>query len=160
MHRTPMGVDQDAENILKSALRCSLADGWGGSMFATDVTDILFGTPTPLQSKINLGVLQDDQVNLLVHGHEPLLSETIARRGLRAPDAGYAKAKAGAKGINLAGICCTANEILMRHGVPLAGNFLQQELAIAHRRRGRDDRRRAVHYGRRWSAPQSSSTPD
>jgi carbon-monoxide dehydrogenase catalytic subunit len=27
-------------------------------------------------------------------------------------------------------MCCTANEILMRHGVPIAGNFLQQELAI------------------------------
>ena len=40
-----------------------------------------------------------------------------------------AKSK-GASGINLAGMCCTANEILMRHGVPLAGNFLQQELAI------------------------------
>jgi carbon-monoxide dehydrogenase catalytic subunit len=36
----------------------------------------------------------------------------------------------GAKGINLAGICCSANEVLMRHGIPVAGNFLQQELAI------------------------------
>ena len=36
----------------------------------------------------------------------------------------------GAEGITLAGICCTANEILMRHGIPVAGNFLQQELAI------------------------------
>jgi carbon-monoxide dehydrogenase catalytic subunit len=36
----------------------------------------------------------------------------------------------GAKGINLAGICCTANEILMRHGIPVAGSFLQQELAL------------------------------
>ena len=41
-----------------------------------------------------------------------------------------AKSK-GAEGIALSGICCTANEILMRHGIPVAGNFLQQELAIA-----------------------------
>jgi carbon-monoxide dehydrogenase catalytic subunit len=27
-------------------------------------------------------------------------------------------------------MCCTVNEVLMRHGVPIAGNFLQQELAI------------------------------
>jgi carbon-monoxide dehydrogenase catalytic subunit len=40
-----------------------------------------------------------------------------------------AKSK-GASGINLSGMCCTANEILMRHGVAIAGNFLQQELAI------------------------------
>jgi carbon-monoxide dehydrogenase catalytic subunit len=41
----------------------------------------------------------------------------------------YAKSK-GAKGIQLSGICCTANEILQRHGIPPAGTFLQQELAI------------------------------
>ena len=41
----------------------------------------------------------------------------------------YAKSK-GAKGIQLGGICCTANEIFQRHGVPQAGTFLQQELAI------------------------------
>ncbi len=41
----------------------------------------------------------------------------------------YAKSK-GAKGIQLGGICCTANELLQRHGIPTAGNFLQQELAI------------------------------
>jgi carbon-monoxide dehydrogenase catalytic subunit len=28
----------------------------------------------------------------------------------------------GAQGINIAGICC-GNEILMRHGIPIAGNF-------------------------------------
>ena len=39
-------------------------------------------------------------------------------------------AAAGAEGVTLAGLCCTANEILMRHGIPVAGNFLQQELAI------------------------------
>ncbi len=27
-------------------------------------------------------------------------------------------------------MCCSANEILMRHGIPVAGNYLQQELAI------------------------------
>jgi len=27
-------------------------------------------------------------------------------------------------------MCCTGNEVLMRHGVPAAGNFLQQELAV------------------------------
>ena len=51
MHRTHMGNDQDAENILDQALRTSLADGWGGSMLATDISDILFGTPSPLSSR-------------------------------------------------------------------------------------------------------------
>jgi len=130
MHRTHMGVDQDAESILDQAMRAAIGDGWGGSMLATDLSDILFGTPSPLQSGVNLGVLKDDQVNVIVHGHEPTLSEMIVAASTDPELLDYAQSK-GAKGINLAGICCTANEVLMRHGIPPAGNFLSQELAIA-----------------------------
>jgi carbon-monoxide dehydrogenase catalytic subunit len=129
LHRTHEGVDLDPENILKSALRCSLADGWGGSMLSTDISDILFGTPSPLSSEVNLGVLKSDQVNVIVHGHEPTLSAMLVEAA-RDPEL-IAEAKAvGAEGINLAGICCTSNEILMRYGIPAAGNFLHQELAV------------------------------
>ncbi len=129
MHRTHTGVDMDAENILTQTMRASLADGWGGSMLATDLSDILFGTPSPIQSRANLGVLRQDQVNIIVHGHEPTLSEMIVAASQDPELIAYAKAK-GATGINLAGICCTSNEILMRHGIPPAGNYLQQELAV------------------------------
>ena len=129
MHRTHSGVDQDYHNLLKQGVRTSLADGWGGSMIATELQDILFGTPTPVPGQINLGVLKADEVNLIIHGHEPLLSEVIVTAAQEPEIIELAKSK-GAEGINLAGMCCTANEILMRHGVPLAGNFLQQELAI------------------------------
>ena len=129
MHRTHMGVDQDYENLIKQGTRTALADGWGGSMIATELQDILFGTPSPLLSQVNLGVLKEDEVNIIIHGHEPLLSEMIVAAAQDPEMIKLAESK-GAKGINLAGICCTANEILMRHGVPLAGNFLQQELAI------------------------------
>ncbi|MGZ4200262.1 MAG: anaerobic carbon-monoxide dehydrogenase catalytic subunit, partial [Thermoleophilia bacterium] len=129
MHRTHEGVDLDAENILKAALRCSLADGWGGAMLSTDISDILFGTPSPLASEVNLGVLKDDQVNIVVHGHEPSLSAMMVEAARDPELIAEAQAK-GAEGINLAGICCTANEILMRYGIPPAGNFLHQELAV------------------------------
>jgi carbon-monoxide dehydrogenase catalytic subunit len=128
-HRTHIGNDQDAEHILDQALRCALGDGWGGSMLATDISDVLFGTPSPLLAEANLGVLSEDQVNVVVHGHEPTLSELIVAAALAPEMQEYAKSK-GAKGINLAGICCTANETLMRQGIAPAGNFLQQELAI------------------------------
>ncbi len=129
LHRTHEGADLDPENILDHAMRTALSDGWGGSMHATDISDILFGTPTPVQSVANLGVLKEDEVNIVIHGHEPTLSEMIVVAS-QSPDLiEYAKSK-GAKGINLAGICCTSNEILMRHGIPPAGNFLHQELAI------------------------------
>jgi carbon-monoxide dehydrogenase catalytic subunit len=129
LHRTHMGDDQDPEHILKGAIRCALADGWGGSMIATDLSDVLFGTPTPRVGQVNLGVLKEDEVNIVLHGHEPTLSEMIVRAATEPEMIAYARTK-GAHGINLAGICCTSNEILLRQGVPSAGNFLHQELAL------------------------------
>ena len=129
LHRTHVGNDQDAEHILDQTMRCALGDGWGGSMLATDLSDILFGTPAPVRSAANLGVLSEDMVNVIIHGHEPTLSEMIVAAAMDPELIEYARSK-GAKGIQLAGICCTANETLMRQGVPLAGNLLQQELAI------------------------------
>lgn len=129
LHRTHIGDDQDPEHLLQHTIRTAISDGWGGSMIATDVSDILFGTPAPVLGQANLGVLKQDMVNVVVHGHEPTLSEMIVAASQDPEIIEYAK-KAGAKGVNLAGICCTANEILMRQGIPAAGNFLHQELSI------------------------------
>jgi carbon-monoxide dehydrogenase catalytic subunit len=130
MHRTHMGVDQEYHNIMLQASRCSLADGWGSSMLSTELTDIMFGTPVPRRAIVDLGCLKDDQVNITVHGHEPLLAEALCLAAQEEDMLGLAK-KAGAKGINLAGVCCTGNEILMRRGIPVAGGFIQQEMVIA-----------------------------
>ena len=131
LHRTTMGVDQDYKSILRHASRCALADGWGGSMIGTELQDILFGTPIPRSARVNLGVLNEDTVNIIVHGHEPTLSEMIVL-ATEDPDLVEKAKSAGAPGgITLAGMCCTANETLMRHGVPIAGNSMQQELALA-----------------------------
>ena len=129
MHRTHMGVDQDMENLMIQGTRAAIGDGWGGSMIGTELQDILFGTPVPITGDCNLGILKEDEVNIIIHGHEPILSEQIVATAQDPELLKYAESK-GAKGINLGGICCTANEILMRHGVNVAGNFLQQELAI------------------------------
>jgi len=129
LHRTHIGDDQDPEHILEHGIQVALSDGWGGSLMATDISDILFGTPAPILGEANLGVLKDDMVNVVVHGHEPTLSEMIVAASQDPEIIEYAK-EAGAKGVNLSGICCTANEILMRQGIPAAGNFLQQELSI------------------------------
>ncbi|MFP4056002.1 MAG: anaerobic carbon-monoxide dehydrogenase catalytic subunit [Candidatus Brocadiia bacterium] len=130
MHRTSMGVDQDYHNLLLHGQRMALADGWGGSMLATELQDVLFGTPEAVAGEINLGVLKADSVNVIVHGHEPILSEMIALAA-QDPQMLEAAKKAGAEDIVVAGICCTANELLIRHGIPVAGNMKMQELAIA-----------------------------
>ena len=129
LHRTHIGDDQDPVHILNHAVRTALADGWAGSMIATDISDILFGTPAPILGQANLGVIKEDMVNIVVHGHEPSMSEMLVAASQSPDIIEYAKA-AGANGVQLSGICCTANEILMRQGIPAAGNFLHQELSI------------------------------
>jgi carbon-monoxide dehydrogenase catalytic subunit len=129
LSRTNVGVDNDYKNLMLHGMRTALTDGWGGSMIATELTDILLGKPSPLQAIANFGVLKEDQINLIVHGHVPLLSDMICTAASDKELIEYARQR-GAKGINVAGICCTANEVLMRRGIPVAGNFLQQELAI------------------------------
>ncbi len=129
LHRTHHGVEADPLGLLRAAMRAALADGWGGSMMATDVQDVLFGGPQAIRSRANLGVLEAGQVNILVHGHEPVLSEMMVAVSREEGMLERAR-QAGAEGINIAGICCTANEILMRQGMPVAGNYLHQELAL------------------------------
>ncbi|MDO8734315.1 MAG: anaerobic carbon-monoxide dehydrogenase catalytic subunit [Elusimicrobiota bacterium] len=129
MSRTHTGADNDYINLLHQTMRCALSDGWGGSMVATELTDILFKSPRPVRAKVNLGVLKEDEVNIVLHGHVPLLSDMVCEAALDSELIKLAKEK-GAKGINLTGICCTANEILVRRGIPVAGNMMQQELAI------------------------------
>jgi carbon-monoxide dehydrogenase catalytic subunit len=129
MHRTNIGVDHDPDHLLLQGLRTALADGWGGCMISTDITDILFGTPTPIKAEASLGIFKEDEVNLVVHGHEPLMAEIMVDVISEPEIIAYAKSK-GAKGVNLGGMCCTANEVLMRHGIPTAGGFTNQELGI------------------------------
>jgi carbon-monoxide dehydrogenase catalytic subunit len=130
MHRTHMGVDNNWQSLLLQGLRNALSDGWGGSMIATEVSDILFGLPTPRPTTVNAGVLKADQVNIVVHGHNPVVSEMVSA-ACQAPDLlSLAKAK-GAQGINLVGVCCTGNELLMRRGIAMAGNHLMTELILA-----------------------------
>jgi len=129
LHSTAPGTDQEYGHLLDAAVRSALGSGWGGSMLATDLQDILYGTPTPVRSAANLGVLKEDYVNLLIHGHEPMLSNVIVEIA-STPEMKKLAESVGAKGINIAGICCTSNEALMRQGVPPAGNMLHQELAV------------------------------
>jgi carbon-monoxide dehydrogenase catalytic subunit len=130
MHRTHMGVDNDWVSLLTQGLRNALSDGWGGSMIATEVSDILFGVPAPKPTMVNAGVLKKDQVNIVVHGHNPVVSEMVSKAAVSEEMLALARAK-GAAGINLAGVCCTGNELLMRRGIAMAGNHLMTELILS-----------------------------
>jgi carbon-monoxide dehydrogenase catalytic subunit len=129
MHRSAMGVDQHYENITKQCSRTALADGWGGSMVATEISDILFGTPAPVAIEVNMGVLKEDKVNIIIHGHEPNLFESMVE-SVAEPTLVQAAKDAGAKGINLVGMCCSGLEMFVRHGTPHAGNFMSTETIL------------------------------
>jgi len=129
IHRTHVGVDQHYENITKQSSRTALSDGWGGSMVATDISDILYGTPTPVVADVNMGVLKENQVNIIIHGHEPNLFESMLE-SVNSPVLIEAAKKAGADGINLVGMCCSGAEMMSRHGIPHAGNFTSTEAVL------------------------------
>ena len=129
MHMTHMGCSSDHEALVRQALRTGLADGWGGSMAGTEFSDVLFGTPHVMETEANLGVMKVEDVNIIVHGHDPSLSEMICEYADDPEMIAYAKS-VGAKGITVAGVCCTSNEVTMRRGIPMAGNFLQQEAVV------------------------------
>ena len=129
LHMTHMGNSSLPEALIRQALRCGLSDGWGGSMMGTEFSDILFGTPKPVDSTANIGVMEKDNVNIIVHGHDPSLSEMIVYYANDPEMLALAKS-VGAKGITISGVCCTANEVAMRHGIPMAGNFLSQENVV------------------------------
>ena len=129
LHMTHMGCSSEPEALIRHSLRAGLSDGWGGSMMGTEFSDVLFGTPKPVDTTANIGVLEKDMVNIIVHGHDPSLSEMIVFYANDPEMIALAKSY-GAKGINIAGVCCTANEVAMRHGIPMAGNFLSQENVV------------------------------
>ena len=129
LHMTHMGCSSLPEALIRQSLRSGLSDGWGGSMAGTEFSDVLFGTPKPIDTEANLGVMEVENVNIVVHGHDPSLSEMICEYADDPEMIAYAKSK-GAKGITVSGVCCTSNEVAMRRGIPMAGNFLQQENVV------------------------------
>ncbi len=129
LHMSHMGCSSKPEALIRQALRAGLSDGWGGSMAGTEFSDVLFGTPTPIDTEANLGVMNAENVNIVVHGHDPSLSEMICEYADDPEMIAYAK-EMGAKGITISGVCCTSNEVAMRRGIPMAGNFLQQENVV------------------------------
>jgi carbon-monoxide dehydrogenase catalytic subunit len=129
MARTHIGCDADPANLVLGGMRGAMAD-YDGMTLATELSDALFGTPHPVVSEANIGVIKKTAVNIAVNGHNPLLSEVICEVAGLPEMQDRARAAGAPEGINVVGICCTGNEVMMRHGVPLATNYLGQEMAI------------------------------
>ncbi|MFZ5645500.1 MAG: anaerobic carbon-monoxide dehydrogenase catalytic subunit [Bacillota bacterium] len=125
--RTAMGCDADPLNLILGAMTLALVDGYGGLHMSTDLQDILLGVPKAVKAQYSLAVLKEDMINIAVHGHIPILSEKVVEWARELESEARAT---GAKGINVVGVCCTGNELLMRQGVSIASSFSSQELVI------------------------------
>jgi len=126
---TSMGNMADMESMILHAARLGVADIMS-LIISSEFQDVLFGMPKPVFSKIGFNVLDRTKVNVVVHGHVPLLSEKLVEFSEDKQLLDKARSM-GADGINIVGCCCTGNEVLMRHGVPIVGSSLSQELVIA-----------------------------
>jgi carbon-monoxide dehydrogenase catalytic subunit len=127
MHRTSMGNDADPLNLWIATLRMGMVDNFAGLMLATDLSDILFGTPSPKVVSANYAVIKAGSVNIACHGHNPILASKLVEWADKMEE--EAK-KAGADGINVVGICCIGNELAMRSGASYAGHLAQAELFL------------------------------
>ncbi len=127
MHASSMGNDADPMSLMMRVLKMSLIDGWTGLALAVDLQDILFGIPEIGETEAAVGVLEANSVNVATHGHNPVLSEKILYWAERMNEEAIA---AGAERINVVGVCCTGNELSMRHGVKLAAHNSQSELIL------------------------------
>jgi carbon-monoxide dehydrogenase catalytic subunit len=127
MARTAVGCDAEPLNIILGGVRAALCD-LNGMALATELSDVLLGTPTPVVTQANLGVIKEGAVNIALNGHNPLVAEVVCALAEQMQD--EAKAAGAVDGINLVGVCCTGNEVMLRHGVPLAANYLSQEMVM------------------------------
>ncbi len=126
-NRQAMGVDADPVSLVLGSVTMGLVDGYGGLHMSTDLQDVLFGVPRAIETTYRIGVLKEDYVNIAVHGHIPMLSDKVVQWAELLEAEAVAE---GAKGINVVGVCCTGNEVLMRRGIPSAGSYANQELVI------------------------------
>jgi carbon-monoxide dehydrogenase catalytic subunit len=127
-HEISMGVMSDPSAFILEAVKMGIADSVA-QIIATEIQDVLMGTPKLLESTIGFGCIKKESVNVVVHGHAPLLSSKIVEWSKSAEMEKKAK-ETGAAGINIIGVCCTGNETLMRQGIAIAGSNLQQEIVI------------------------------
>jgi carbon-monoxide dehydrogenase catalytic subunit len=126
IHSTAQGMMSSTDHLIMSCLKFGVIDMLA-LYISTQLQDILLSVPTPKESKIGMDVLQKDKVNILVHGHLPVLSEMVILFANKLEEKARA---AGAKGINVVGTCCTGTEVLVRLGIPMAGSTIMQELVV------------------------------
>ncbi len=129
LHMTTLGGCTDWTALASQELKAALAYCYSTLFASSMATEILFGIPQPKATEVNYGILQEDHVNILVHGHSPVMVEKILGK-IKLPEIQELARSQEAKGIVVGGMCCTGDELLARYGIPTVTNILGQEFAI------------------------------
>jgi len=128
-------VDGDYKSLALKALRLGLACAYGSLIPLELGQDILFGTPKPHASEVDLGILDENYVNIVVNGHEPFVGAALIKAAHTKKAQRMAK-EAGAKGLRVVGSIETGQELQQRFPkddvfVGVTGNWLSIEFALA-----------------------------
>jgi len=121
-------VDQDYKNILMHASRVAPSRRMGWAMLATELQDILFGTPYPGRRRGEYGRPQEDQVNNNLSTDMSLSSRKMIAAASRIRAA--REREVGANG-SRRGDLLHGQRAAYAARNSIAGTFLNQELVIA-----------------------------
>lgn len=128
-------VDGNYQSLASKAFRLGIATNYGALVPLELAQDILFGTPKPHQTVVDLGVLDKDYVNILPNGHEPFLGALLIELAHQ-EDVQRMARDVGAKGLRIIGPIETGQELIQRYPqddvfVGLTGNWLNTEMVLA-----------------------------
>ncbi len=133
--RCMTNIDSDHVSLAKMALRMGISMAYCAQFVLEACQDIIFGTPSPHETSVDVGIIDKDYVNILPNGHEPFVGAAIIELAHR-PEVQQMAKDAGAKGIRVVGSIETGQELLQRYPsddvfVGLTGNWLNQEFVLA-----------------------------
>ena len=116
-------VDGSHVSLAMKALRLGIATIYNTQIGLEMVQDILFGTPTPHEVNMDLGIMDPDYVNVVFNGHQPWPGVATILKARTKEVQDMAKA-AGAKGLRIVGFIETGQELLQR--------FEMDEVFVGH----------------------------
>jgi carbon-monoxide dehydrogenase catalytic subunit len=128
-------VDGDYVSLAKKAMRLGISCTYSSLVPLEMSQDILFGTPRPHATEVDMGIIDPAYVNLVVNGHEPFVGAALIAYASR-PEIQEKARVAGARGLRVIGSIETGQELHARFPLSdvfrgVTGNFLNQEFVLA-----------------------------
>jgi carbon-monoxide dehydrogenase catalytic subunit len=130
-------VNNDVVDLLLHCLRLGIANEYAGLMGITSLQEVLTGTASPNEGPVDIGILDPHAVNVLMHGHQPLLAVKVLELA-RDPQIQEQARRAGAiNGLKVYGALCEGQQLFSIAAqykdvfFGQIGNWIQQELILA-----------------------------